>query len=338
MARQNINIGTNANDGTGDDLRTAMQKINTNFTELYAETAVDQGITISGNNISSNRSNDDIVLVPNGTGDVRMPAITIHDNHVQANRSNDDLMLDASGTGSVVIAKADINGGAIDGTIIGANSAAAVTTSSLVATTADINAGTIDNTTIGASTQSTGNFTSLLASNILVDGNIDIRDNVIKTVQTNSNLELTTTGTGGIIVSEAGGKIGFFGTTPVTKQSAIAFDPSANDGSTVEVKPTYGASILVDNRPQAYEWLRENGYDDIIKNNVICSFGRGEDDKASAFKAFAAKEGYVANQKTEIHSQTLRAFVKERVEAGDAFPMELFGAWVGQRAVIKRGK
>jgi len=26
------------------------------------------------------------------------------------------------------------------------------------------------------------------------------------------------------------------------------------------------------------------------------------------------------------------------VEAGDAFPMELFGAWVGQRAVIKRGK
>ena len=111
-----------------------------------------------------------------------------------------------------------------------------------------------------------------------------------------------------------------------------------DDGSTVEVKPTYGASILVDNRPQAYEWLRDNGYDDIIKNNVICSFGRGEDDKAASFKAFAAKEGYVANQKTEIHSQTLRAFVKERVEAGDAFPMELFGAWVGQRAVIKRGK
>lgn len=111
-----------------------------------------------------------------------------------------------------------------------------------------------------------------------------------------------------------------------------------DDGSMVEVKPTYGASILVDNRPQAYDWLRENGYDDIIKNNVTCSFGRGEDDKASAFKTFAAEKGYVANQKTEIHSQTLRAFVKERVEAGDAFPMELFGAWVGQRAVIKRGK
>ena len=113
---------------------------------------------------------------------------------------------------------------------------------------------------------------------------------------------------------------------------------SLDDGSTVEVKPTYGASIKVDNRPAAFEWLREHGYDDIIKNTVACSFGRGEDDRASAFAAFAEREGYFAEQKTEVHPQTLRAFVKERVEAGDEFPMELFGAYVGQRAVIKRSK
>lgn len=113
---------------------------------------------------------------------------------------------------------------------------------------------------------------------------------------------------------------------------------SLDDGSTVEVKPTYGASIKVDNRPAAFEWLREHGYDDIIKNTVACSFGRGEDDRASAFAAFAEREGYFAEQKTEVHPQTLRAFVKERVEAGDEFPMELFGAYFGQRAVIKRSK
>lgn len=116
--------------------------------------------------------------------------------------------------------------------------------------------------------------------------------------------------------------------------SSFALD----DGSTVEVKQTYGASILVNNRPQAYEWLRDNGYDDIIKNTVLCQFGRGEDDRASAFSAFAEAEGFVPTQKTEIHPQTLRAFVKERCEAGEEFPMELFGAYVGQRAVIKRGK
>jgi len=111
-----------------------------------------------------------------------------------------------------------------------------------------------------------------------------------------------------------------------------------DDGSEVTVKQTYGASILVDNRPAAYEWLREKGYDDIIKNTVACQFGRGEDDKAASFKAIAEKEGHYAEQKTEIHPQTLRAFVKERVENGDDFPMELFGAYVGQRAVIKRSK
>ena len=113
---------------------------------------------------------------------------------------------------------------------------------------------------------------------------------------------------------------------------------SLDDGSTVEVKQTYGASILVDNRPAAYEWLREHGYDDIVKNTVLCQFGRGEDDLASSFAAFAQQQGYVPQQKTEIHPQTLRAFIKERVEEGEAFPMELFGAWVGQRAVIKRSK
>ena len=113
---------------------------------------------------------------------------------------------------------------------------------------------------------------------------------------------------------------------------------SLDDGSQISVKPTYGASILLENKPKAYDWLRDNGYDDIIKNTVACTFGRGEDDKASAFKAFAEKEGYFAEQETGIHHSTLRAFVKERVENGDDFPMELFGAYVGQRAVIKRGK
>lgn len=111
-----------------------------------------------------------------------------------------------------------------------------------------------------------------------------------------------------------------------------------DDGSQVEVKQTYGASIRVDNRDAAYDWLRDNGYDDIIKNTVACSFGRGEDELAQQFSEFAVKQGFDAQTKTEVHPQTLRAFIKERVESGDEFPMELFGAWVGQRATIKRGK
>ena len=113
---------------------------------------------------------------------------------------------------------------------------------------------------------------------------------------------------------------------------------SLDDGSTVEVKPTYGASILVKDRPAAYELLRGNGFDDIIKNVISCQFGRGEDDQASAFHAFASQQGYPADQNESIHASTLKAFVKERIETGEDFPHTLFGAYVGQRAIIRGAK
>jgi|TARA_B100000073_G_scaffold232703_1_gene194446 hypothetical protein len=105
MAKQLLNIGTTANDNTGDTLRSGGDKINDNFTELY--TAIGNGATVgisianpavgqvlkydgssfspsnlnaltsaldvAGNSIIS-ASNGDITLVPNGTGDVRITA------------------------------------------------------------------------------------------------------------------------------------------------------------------------------------------------------------------------------------------------------------------------
>jgi hypothetical protein len=43
MAKQTINIGTSANDGTGDTLRDGADKINDNFTELYSGAGVADG-------------------------------------------------------------------------------------------------------------------------------------------------------------------------------------------------------------------------------------------------------------------------------------------------------
>ena len=108
------------------------------------------------------------------------------------------------------------------------------------------------------------------------------------------------------------------------------------DGSSISVKPTYGAYIKVDNRNEAYEWLRKNDYGDLIKNVVSCTFGRGEDDTAVQFISVAERNGFTPQQKTAVHPQTLKAWVRERVENGESFPMELFGAYIGQRATIKR--
>ncbi len=110
------------------------------------------------------------------------------------------------------------------------------------------------------------------------------------------------------------------------------------DGSKVTVRPTYGAHIKAENKATAFDWLRQNGFDDIIKNTVSCNFGRGEDQEASQFIDYAQGLGYAAEQKTDVHHSTLKAFVKERVQNGETFPMELFGAYVGQRANIARKK
>jgi hypothetical protein len=51
MTRQILDIGSDANDGTGDTLRAAMDKVNENFSELYSCFCGEPALTFSGNNI-----------------------------------------------------------------------------------------------------------------------------------------------------------------------------------------------------------------------------------------------------------------------------------------------
>ena len=64
-------------------------------------------------------------------------------------------------TGTATFPLVDINGGAIDGTTVGATTPSSGSFSSLVATTADINGGTLDATTIGAAVPAEGTFTTV---------------------------------------------------------------------------------------------------------------------------------------------------------------------------------
>lgn len=70
MTQQVINIGSSANDGTGDPLRQAFDKINDNFSELYARGAAGSNFDLSDNDIEAINSNGGINLIPNGTGKV----------------------------------------------------------------------------------------------------------------------------------------------------------------------------------------------------------------------------------------------------------------------------
>ena len=111
-----------------------------------------------------------------------------------------------------------------------------------------------------------------------------------------------------------------------------------SDGSTVDVKPNYSASITLANRDAAFNWLRENGLGDIIKNEISVSFGRNEDNKAADYAALAEERGFQPTQKLKVEPMTLKALVRERLEAGKSMPTEIFNVFVGNKTTIKRNK
>ena len=108
------------------------------------------------------------------------------------------------------------------------------------------------------------------------------------------------------------------------------------DGSSVDVKPNYSATITVANREAAFNWLRNNGLGDIIKNEILVSFGRNEDNKAADYAALAQERGFQPTQKLKVEPMTLKALVRERLEAGKEMPTEIFNVFVGNKTTIKR--
>ena len=108
------------------------------------------------------------------------------------------------------------------------------------------------------------------------------------------------------------------------------------DGSSVEVKTNYSATITQAKKAEAFNWLRENGLGDIIKNEISVSFGRNEDNKAADYAELAKSQGLDPMQKLKVEPMTLKALVRERIEAGKEMPTELFNIYVGNKTTIKR--
>ena len=105
MAKQTIGIGSAANDGTGDPLRTAFDKINDNFDEIYTELGGSSlsSLSLSGNALISDVTNSDINITPNGTGmviinsnlevkgtttEINATTLEIGDNLIELNKDN----------------------------------------------------------------------------------------------------------------------------------------------------------------------------------------------------------------------------------------------------------
>ena len=176
MAQTTIDVGSNANDGTGDDLRSAFISVNSNFTELYAASPATSQISLAGNTISTNASNANLKLLASGTGVIELEGIQIRDNHIEGIRSNEDLIVSASGTGNIIVGAIRINGttlSADDSSSIKINETLQVNTissddSSAVTVSDNLNiSGTLSVDTIDTNTISSNDSTAIQISDAL---------------------------------------------------------------------------------------------------------------------------------------------------------------------------
>ena len=111
-----------------------------------------------------------------------------------------------------------------------------------------------------------------------------------------------------------------------------------HDGSHLKVSTSYRATITEANKEAAFNWLRNNGLGDIIKNEISVSFGRNEDNKAADYAELAKGQGFQPTQKMKVEPMTLKALVRERIEAGKDMPTEIFGVYSENKTTIKRNK
>ena len=108
------------------------------------------------------------------------------------------------------------------------------------------------------------------------------------------------------------------------------------DGSSIKIKQMIHASIPVKYRKEAFQWLRDHGHGDIIKNQVSATFGKGEDTGASNFIDKIEELGYQPQQKVWVEPMTLKAFVREQITNGSELPTDKFGVFIGAETKISK--
>ncbi len=194
MAQQTIGIGSAANDGTGDPLRTAFNKINDNFTELYGTSAFGQQITLSGNKVSSNVTNANLVLEASGTGAIEFEGFQIRDNHIEGTRSNEDIRISANGTGNIFVGAIKLNG-----TTFSSDDSTLITFAEGVDVT-----GALTGTSASLSTTLAVTGTTTLTGATTVNNTLtanSVTTNAISSNGSNADISIQPSGTGDVVIS-----------------------------------------------------------------------------------------------------------------------------------------
>lgn len=101
-----------------------------------------------------------------------------------------------------------------------------------------------------------------------------------------------------------------------------------SSGEVIGVTTSIHCGIPAHAKEQAFKWLEENKHGDLIKNELKIKFGRNEGNMVADIKSKAEELGLRLEEKRDVHSMTLKAFVKEQMRQGTELPNDLFGVYV----------
>jgi hypothetical protein len=226
MARLTIDTGTEGNTATGDSIRSAFTKVNANFTEIYNElgsSGILSDLSFAGNTISTDGTNQNLILDPNGTGKVivegtiELGGLSFDSQTITGLTTNSNIKLAPAGTGSIDVDTSRIIN------VTDPTSAQDAATKNYVDTQLSSSSHNItfvgDDSTGTAVTQGetfkfagTQNITTAVSgdtltitgpdlTNYLNSTQISVSGNKISTTESNANIELDPNGTGDVIVN-----------------------------------------------------------------------------------------------------------------------------------------
>ena len=207
MGKLTVDTGTLGNPATGDSLRTAFNKVNTNFDEIYEVVGdPDTGL------LTTAVTNGDIKVQPNGTGIVEIDSLQITDDDITSLLTNGTVAITGNGTGTV-----DVEGLSFKGTSISSGDSSTINLNEnvnvdgnltvtgnfdlegLAVGTLDVDNLNLNDNTISSDSNSDINISPGGTGNVVFPG-ITVADNTITTSGSNANLELDAAGTGTVKV------------------------------------------------------------------------------------------------------------------------------------------
>jgi predicted transcriptional regulator len=105
-------------------------------------------------------------------------------------------------------------------------------------------------------------------------------------------------------------------------------------GFTVSIDRKVYAKIPKYRMGEAVQWLDDNGEGGMVRRKVIVDFNRDQEDAAAELAEDLESKYAAVAQDYSVHSSTLKAWAKRKIEAGEELPEDLFGILTKQVAKI----